>query len=251
MLPELIQATCTALGVWGPATEGNKLYHMRALDWEPLAQVNQYPAIVMYQPTEAGSHNVANIGYLGLIGSLTAISKHGISAGEKVMYVDDPTAYPVNPVSITYFGKPWMFVLRDTVQFSNNMDDVMNTLRNTNRTMKLHLGWGSLPDNKFVGMHYAYNLLQTFDDKNYTHNDETNHPQLDGTFYFDKMIQPSDNTCIGNILKDTHGRITPETLYQEIAGRHTTGDATVVVMDPEGQQVWVSWSEYNTTTCAY
>jgi len=37
MLPELIQATCTALGVWGPATEGNKLYHMRALDWEPLA----------------------------------------------------------------------------------------------------------------------------------------------------------------------------------------------------------------------
>jgi hypothetical protein len=51
---------------------------------------------------------------MGLIGSLTAISKIGISVGEKVMYSFNPDNYPVVP-HVTYWGKPWMFVLRDTV----------------------------------------------------------------------------------------------------------------------------------------
>ena len=114
MLPELIQAACSVVGSWGPATADGKLYHLRALDWEPTAQVNQYPSVIIYESTEPGSHAFANIGYLGLIGSLTAISKIGISVGEKVMYSFDELNYPVQP-NITYIGKPWMFVLRDTV----------------------------------------------------------------------------------------------------------------------------------------
>jgi hypothetical protein len=55
------------------------------------------------------------------------MSQIGISAGEKVMIVRDPGDYP-EPPEVTYFGKPWMFVLRDTVQFSNNIIDVYNNL---------------------------------------------------------------------------------------------------------------------------
>jgi hypothetical protein len=51
---------------------------------------------------------------MGLIGTLTAMSKIGISIGEKVMYVRSPSDYPVKP-DYTYIGKPWMYVLRDTV----------------------------------------------------------------------------------------------------------------------------------------
>jgi hypothetical protein len=113
MLPELIQAACSVVGSFGEASVDGKLYHLRALDWEPTAQVNQYPSIIIYESTEPGSKPFANIGYLGLIGSLTAISKIGISVGEKVMYAAHGV-YPVDP-HVTYFGKPWMFVLRDTV----------------------------------------------------------------------------------------------------------------------------------------
>lgn len=74
------------LGAWGPATEDNKLYHLRALDWDRNAPSNQYPAVVIYESTEEGSNTFANIGYLGLIGVLTAMSKTGISVGEKVYY---------------------------------------------------------------------------------------------------------------------------------------------------------------------
>lgn len=37
MIPELTQAACTIIGAYGEATADGKLYHLRALDWEPLA----------------------------------------------------------------------------------------------------------------------------------------------------------------------------------------------------------------------
>ena len=95
MVPELIQAACTITGSWGEASADGKLYHLRALDFLPDAKISQFPAIIIYESTEPGSHTVANIGYLGLIGSLTAISKIGISVGEKVMYSLNPDNYPV------------------------------------------------------------------------------------------------------------------------------------------------------------
>lgn len=113
MLPELIQAACSVIGSHGEASADGKLLHLRALDFEPTAQINQFPSVIIYEPTEAGSHAFANIGYLGLIGSLTAMSKIGISVGEKVMY-NRPGTYPVEPY-VTYYGKPWLFVLRDAV----------------------------------------------------------------------------------------------------------------------------------------
>lgn len=168
MLPELTQAACTIFGSFGAASQDGKLYHLRALDWEPTAPVNQFPAVIIYEPTEEGSTGAfANIGYLGLIGSLTAISKLGISVGEKVMYAR-PGDYPVPP-HITYYGKPWTFVLRDTVQFSKNMEDVQTMLFGTNRTMMIHLGFGSLPDNIFRGVDYSPQFVDLYTDTNYTH----------------------------------------------------------------------------------
>ncbi len=114
MLPELTQAACTIYGAWGEATADGKLYHLRALDWEPTAGVNQYPTVIIYDSNEENSKPFANIGYMGLVGSLTAMSKIGISMGMKVMYMLSPSDFPITPVR-TYFGKPWTYVLRDVV----------------------------------------------------------------------------------------------------------------------------------------
>lgn len=67
----------------------------------------------------------------------------------------------------------------------------------------------------------------------------------------DKHCQPSGDTCIGNILSAQHGKVTPETLYRDIAGYHSTGNAQVIVMDPLNQQIWATWSEYNSPINAY
>jgi len=86
MIPEITQAACTILGAWGEATESNTLLHLRALDWDENAPVSQYPSVIIYEPSEEGSNTFANIGFAGLIGVLTAMSKNGISAGEKYFY---------------------------------------------------------------------------------------------------------------------------------------------------------------------
>lgn len=57
--------------------------------------------------------------------------------------------------------------------------------------------------------------------------------------------------CLGSILTEAHGKITPEVMYRDVAGYHSTGDAQVIVMDPEGQQIWASWSQYNAPINAY
>lgn len=117
---------------------------------------------------------------------MTAISKIGISVGEKVFYALDPTDYPIAP-KITYFGKPWMFVLRDTVQFANNINDAQSMLQGAQRTMMIHLGIGSLPDKTFRGVDYASNFITFYNDQNYTHYSVA-HPQHNGIFYYDKLI---------------------------------------------------------------
>ena len=114
----------------------------------------------------------------------------------------------------------------------------------------IHLGLGSLPDKSFRGVTYSSNYIEFYNDQNYTHYSDA-HPQLPGVFFQDKGIQPSNDFCLGSIAKENHGKITPETMFRDMAGYHSTGDATVVVMDPEGQQIWASWSQYNTLPLVY
>ncbi|TNV78496.1 hypothetical protein FGO68_gene1350 [Halteria grandinella] len=250
LFAELSRAHCTILGAWGDATADGKLYHLRTLDWNPTAKVNEFPAIIIYEPSEAGSQQFANIGYLGLIGSLTAMSRIGISVGEKVMYRKDGIDYNPTP-EWTYFGKPWLYVLRDTIQFATNLQDVENMLLSTQRTAMIHLGFASVPDNTFRGVDYSSTDLIFYDDSNYTRYSSTYHPQYDGIFYYDRHVQPSGSTCIKSILDSAHGSITPETLYRDVTGYHASGDASVVVMDPAGGQLWLSYSLYGAELHAY
>lgn len=133
IFPETERAHCTVLGAWGTATADGKLYHLRTLDWESDAYVNEYPSIIIYESTERGSKTFANVGYLGLLGSLTGMSKIGISVGEKVMLVQSASDYPEMP-TYTYLGKPWMFVLRDVLQFADNLHQVEDMIVGAKRT---------------------------------------------------------------------------------------------------------------------
>ena len=144
-----------------------------------------------------------------------------------------------------------MFVLRDAVMFAKNMHDVENILLGAKRTQYIHLGFASLPDNTFRGIDFTHQFVTFYDDKNFTRYESSSHPQMDGVFFYDKRTQPSGDVCVANVLKGAHGSITPETLYRDVAGYHQTGNAQVAVMDPEGQQIWVSYSQHGSPINAY
>lgn len=154
LFPEFIRAACTIAGVWGPATESNKLYQLRALDWDSEAPVVKYPAAVIYHSTEPGSQVFANIGFAGLIGTLSAQSNSGIGISEKIWW--KPKAEKAH---YSYLGKPWAYVLRDLAQFETTIQGAINTLNKTHRTMRIHIGIGSANDNSFRGVEYAHNMV--------------------------------------------------------------------------------------------
>lgn len=121
LFPELIKAACSIVGAWGNASKNGNLVELRALDWDRNAPMTQYPAITVYHSTEPGSVPYANIGYAGLIGSLTGFSNASIGIVQKVWMPSKERG-----IETSRIGKPWHYVLRDLLQFSTDLDSAMD-----------------------------------------------------------------------------------------------------------------------------
>jgi len=147
LIPELLKASCSIGGWWGPATATGQLLQLRALDWESHAPISKFPMIAVYHSTEPGSVPFANIAWAGFVGSLTGYSSAKIGVSERLRGGASDT--------MTRFGKPWTFALRDVLQFSHNIDDALNNLNTTDRTCSIYLGIGSSVNNTYRLIEYA------------------------------------------------------------------------------------------------
>jgi hypothetical protein len=228
--------------VWGKATATNRTLHMRALDWDKNFPINKYALVTIYMPTEAGSNTYANIGYLGLIGMLTGVSEK-LSIGEKVWLP------PKESVPTTRYGEPWTYVLRNVMQFGNDLASANQILRQSHRTCSIHLGIGSSVDHSFTMQLYSYKNFTIFDDSNYTYTSA--HPKMQGVAFFDKHVQPSGDDCVGKVVKEGWGAWTMSGLWREVGLSHQTGDTQLVVFDLEARAALVSYSEHGTGVEAY
>jgi len=130
------------------------------------------------------------------------------------------------------------------------MEQMLGTLAQTKRTMRIHIGLSSLASNEYRGLDYSSNILLNFNDKNETVYGPQ-HPQMDGVQYFDKHVQPSNDECVGNILKNSLGNITPATLYREVAGFHKTGNTQMCAIDVTLRELWLSYAEFGTNIDAF
>jgi len=243
LFPELIKGSCTIIGAWGPATSDGNLLQMRALDWDPKGPMNKYPMISIYHSNVENSQVFANFGWVGLAGSLAGFStKLGVS--QKVW-----RPYEGNLTS--RYGTPWMYVLRDLLQFGTDLASSVEMLESADRTWQMFLGVGSVEDNKLLGFEYAAKELIVYDDQNYTTPYPEAHPQLDGIVYWDRYVQPSNNSCVGENLKESYGNITAEFLFRTIGGLSPTGNTLSTVFDFKRQSVYISFADYETGNPAY
>ena len=120
LIPELLKASCSIGGWWGNASYSGQLLQLRALDWEQHSPISKFPMITVYHSNEEGSVPFANIGWVGFLGSLTGYSSAKIGVSERLR--------GASPDTMTRFGKPWTYVLRDVLQFSKTIDDALNSL---------------------------------------------------------------------------------------------------------------------------
>lgn len=71
---------CSFFAAWGSKTQGGQLYTMRNLDWEANTGINKNKLITVWKITGTIPH--ATLGYPGIIGALTGMSKAGLTVHE-------------------------------------------------------------------------------------------------------------------------------------------------------------------------
>jgi len=220
MLPELTQAACTMVGAWGEAIKNTTgtLYQLRALDLATNGPFQQWPAVIVYHPTDG--HPFSILTFAGFIGAITGFSSSPVGVCEKVWlsYKGEENR----------FGYPWHFLLRDILQFDNDINDALNRISNARRTCSIHVGLGD-PVNKFRVVEYGYENVTIYNDINYP--EYPGHPKMPNLIYVNKHVQPSSDPCLGNLLQEQYGAIDSNYLMQHVAAEHETGDAHAAVYD--------------------
>lgn len=177
----------------------------------------------------------ANIAWVGFLGSLTGYSSAKIGVSERLRGGPAKT--------MTRFGKPWTYALRDVLQFSKTIDDALNQLNDTDRTCSVYLGIGSSVNNTYRLIEYSKTELTIYDDKNW-HLD-ANHPRTEGMIW--KVIilltkaYIDDKPCFKNHFVPNYGKITPELIYRHVAPQSETGDSQVIVMDYANNHIYAQY----------
>jgi len=229
-------------GIWGPASADGNLLQLRALDWESNAYIINFPEAVIYFPTEEGSNPFATFGFTAMVGAISGYSTK-VAISEKVWL-------PQTANIQSEYGEPFAYVLRDILQFGNDLESSVSIAHEAKRTCRIHVGIGSKADNSFEGLQVSYNEFYVFNDKNYTNYTDA-HPQMDGVMYWDKHPQPSKDACLGEIIQKNLGHIDAEFIYRELAPLHKTGDTQIVVYDFARETVYLSHSDPQTGAFAY
>jgi len=234
LFPELVGAACSMAGMWGPATTTGSLLQLRALDWDYSAPMSQFPLITVYNSNEQGANIFATFGWVGIIGTLAGYSPLvGVCEASNADLIDQTTV----------FGEPWMYVMRDVLEFATDLDDAKEILRNANRTYQIYLGVGAKEDNEMVIFDYDYGHLIYYTDKNFTIMPFPSwHQQRDGIVYGAYKDGPN-HPCFNSVYEEYYGKLTPEIIYRYLAPMNPTGDTMLVVYDYEQEQIFISFAD--------
>jgi hypothetical protein len=242
MFPELIKAACSMFGAWGPAIKDTKgtLYQLRALDWNTNGPFQQFPTLFVYHPAQGNGHNFTSLAWAGFNGAMTGFSSAPVGVCEKVWLSYDKES--------SRSGIPWNFLLRDILQYDEDIDAAMNRIYNAHRTCSIWVGLGSGKTDRFRVVQYSHEEVNQFDDINYPAYPPY-HPRFDGLVFVDKHKQPSHHMCLGSLLKQYYGKIAPALTARDITAVHQTGDMHIMIMDYAQSVTWVSnASPFNATT---
>ncbi len=122
-LPELFH--CSGFALFGEATADGKILHGRILDYMTGIGLQKFALIVVAQPLD--KYAFVNIGYAGMIGSVTGMNEKQIAIGE--MGGDGVGQWD---------GMPMAFLLRKALEEADTLEKAVNIFKNTPRTCEYY-----------------------------------------------------------------------------------------------------------------
>jgi len=241
MIAGFTQGDCSMFGAWGSAVpvEGSVL-QLRALDWNMDGPFRDYSQITVYHPATGFGHAFANVGFTGFIGGLTGVSQTQLGISEIGASYPDASFGEESRI-----GVPFIFLLRDILQYDFTVDDAINRMVNSRRTCNLILGVGDGKLGEFRGFQYSYSVLNVFDDRNLRPN-ATWHPKIENVVYWGMdWLCPAYDTVLSNLLLKYHGQLTPEIAIQYVSSVEQSGDNHIAFYDLTKMNLYVSFAAPN------
>jgi len=242
MIAGLTQGKCSMFGAWADAldpTSSTKLLQLRALDWDMDGPFRNQSSITVYHPNgdNSNGHSFVNVGFPGFIGGLTGVSSTQLAISEIGVSYPDPSFG-----SESRIGVPFIFTLRDILQFDLTVDDATNRLINQKRTCDLILGVGDGKLGEFRGYQYSSSVLNVFDDENLMPYNQTWHPRIPNVVYWGMdWICPYFNTLLSELIEKNYGKITPAVAIN-ITAIEQSGDNHLAFYDLTNMQIYLAFA---------
>jgi len=241
MLPGLTEGKCSMIGAWGAAldpTSTSKLLQLRALDWDMDGPFRNFPAIVVYHPNKGNGHPFVNIGVGGFIGGLTGVSQTQLGISEIGVDYPDSTFGTESRI-----GVPFVFLLRDILQFDNTLQDALKRIVNVKRTCDLILGVGDGKISEFRGIAYSSSKVTIMDDTNQLPLNNTWHPRINDMVYWGMDWEcPGDNMILMQQIKKNYGSLSAPVAINQLTSVEGSGSNHLAYYDLTNMLVYVSFA---------
>jgi len=227
MLGELTKGRCSMFGAWGKAiADPNGLLTLRALDWVMDGPFKDYPEITVYHAQNERENSFLNLGWSGWIGSITGVNDKKLSIHEIGVSYPDST---YGSESLT--GIPFVYILRDILQFDSSRLAAVKRMQQANRTCHLILGVGDGKEKRFNGIQYGHDMAIAMDDTNLKPEADW-HPKIENTVYFGMdWMCPGYDRVMAKQLQKYHGNLTAPLAIQDVMPIVETGDLHIYVAD--------------------
>jgi len=243
MFPELTKASCSFFGAWGEAVkEPGHSFQLRALDYDTDGPFKDYPQVTVYHPSEG--HAYAQVGWPGNVGVLTGMSSQQIGISEiGVSFPDDSFGQGTdNTPPEKVHGEPWMFILRDVMQFEDSLAGAQTRITNANRTCNLIIGVGDGEIGHVDGVQFSGYVANFYDDTNQLPVNDTWHPVIKDTVYNGMdWLCPGFTEPLGQQLTKFHGAIDETVIVHDILPTVQTGNLHIAVYDLKDSTMHVSF----------
>jgi len=211
---------------------------MRALDWVMDGPFKNFPEITIYHAQAGTKENTfLNLGWSGWIGSITGVNDKKLSIHEIGVSYPDSTFGKE-----TFFGIPFVYILRDILQFDKSRVEGVNRLKTANRTCHLILGVGDGNDKSFNSVQYSKDIASAMDDTNLRPVADW-HPRIENVVYYGMdWICPDFHRVIARQINKYHGNLTAEIAIRDVMAPTRTGDLHVYVADLSNDLFYFAWA---------
>lgn len=241
MLAGLTEGKCSMFGAWSDILDPNSgigLLQLRSLDWEMGGPFRSYPSMTVYHPKKGEGNDFLTVGMIGFIGGLTGMSSKQLGISEIGVTYPDETFGEQSRVGI-----PFIFLLRDILQFDNTLQEATTRMMTTKRTCNLILGVGDGKINQFRAYQYSSTVCVPMTDRNMMPSNSTWHPRIPNAVYYGMdWICPSYNYVLASQLRKLYGKLSPSTAIQQISSVEKSGSNHLAYYDLTHMDIYVSFA---------